>query len=58
MTKPASASSFDEIYALFALIANLESIDESGEPGTLSLAELQGIGTRGLDIMDTTQVSA
>ena len=45
-------TALDEIHAIFAVLANLEVIDESGEPGTLSLAELQEFGGRGLDLID------
>lgn len=43
---------FDELYALFATLANLEQIDESGDPNTASLREIQLLGTEGLDLLD------
>lgn len=43
---------FDELYALFAVLANLERVDKSGDAMTLSLTEINNIGTQGLNIMD------
>ncbi len=42
----------EKLYALFAVLANCERIDESGEPNSLSLAEVQKLGTKGLDLID------
>jgi hypothetical protein len=42
----------EQVQALFATLANCERIDESGEPNTLSLKEIQNIGAQGLNIVE------
>lgn len=48
----------EEIRALFAMFANCEAINESGEPNTLSIEEIQQFGSEGLDWLDGTHSRA
>jgi len=43
---------FDELYGIAACFANCEAIDETGNPATLSLAEIQSFGTQMLNLLD------
>jgi len=52
MGVPCNTSPASEAYALAAIFANVERIDESGEPNTLSLKEIANFGSRLLDLFD------
>lgn len=48
----------DELQAHAAVFANCEVIDESGDPNTLSLAEIKAAGTAMLDLIDGINTAA
>lgn len=48
----------ENIKALFATLANCERISDDKEPGSLSLADIQSIGTAGLDAIDEIDANA
>lgn len=41
-----------ETYAIAAIFANCDRVDETGDPNTLSISEIQSLGSRLLDLLD------
>lgn len=52
MTKTITKEQFDNIQSILAIFANCEAINESGEPDTLTLEEIQTLGAQALDWLD------
>jgi len=46
-----------QVQALFATLANVDRIDNSGDPNTLSLDEIRKIGGEGLDLVDALETT-
>lgn len=52
MASACNTAPTSEAYALAAIFANVERVDDSGEPNTLSLAEIVNFGSRLLELFD------
>lgn len=52
MNAPCNTGPLSEAYALAAIFANVERLDDSGEPNTLSLTEIATFGSRLLELFE------
>ncbi|WP_313444546.1 hypothetical protein [Brevundimonas sp.] len=52
MSVPCNTGPLSEAYALAAIFANVERLDDSGEPNTLSLTEVASFGSRLLELFE------